>query len=154
MPLSEHEQKVLAELEESLVREDPGLAERVRSETVYKHAGRYCKWSALTFIVGLIMLVGFYSTSVLIGFVGVAVMFGSLVIFERNMRRMGKAGWHDFNRYQEEARTEWRKTRGHKTPQGESSRSHSQSSDGTAGIENAVNDIRDWLRTHFNRRQP
>ena len=47
MPLSEHEQRILAELEESLVRQDPEFAERVRSETVYRHAGRYCKWAAV-----------------------------------------------------------------------------------------------------------
>ena len=95
MPLSEHEQKVLAELEESLVRHDPRFAERVRSETVYRHAGRYCKWAALGFVAGVAIVVAFYSQSVVVGFLGVALMFGSLVVFERNLRRMGRAGWHD-----------------------------------------------------------
>jgi len=52
MPLSEHEQRILAELEESLVRQDPEFAERVRSETVYRHAGRYLKGAAVGFVAG------------------------------------------------------------------------------------------------------
>ena len=64
MPLSDHEQRILAELEESLVRQDPEFAERVRSETVYRHAGRYCKWAAVTFVLGVVILVAFYSKSV------------------------------------------------------------------------------------------
>ena len=95
MPLSDHEQRILAELEESLVRQDPEFAERVRSETVYRHAGRYCKWAAVTFVLGVVILVAFYSKSVLAGFLGVVIMFASAVWFERNLRRMGKAGWHD-----------------------------------------------------------
>lgn len=98
MPLSEHEQRILAELEESLVRQDPGFAERVKSETVYRHAGRYCVWGALTFAIGVAILVAFYSQSVVVGLLGVAVMFVSAVVVERNLRRMGRAGWHDITR--------------------------------------------------------
>ena len=98
MPLSDHEQRILAELEESLVRQDPEFAERVRSETVYRHAGRYCKWAAVTFVLGVVILVAFYSKSVIAGFLGVVIMFASAVWFERNLRRMGRAGWHDLKR--------------------------------------------------------
>ena len=85
MPLSDHEQRILAELEESLVRQDPEFAERVRSETVYRHAGRYCKWAAVTFVLGVVIFVAFYSKSVIAGFVGVVIMFASAVWFERNL---------------------------------------------------------------------
>ena len=40
----------------------------------------------------------FFSFSILIGFLGVALMFGSAVVFEQNLRRMGKAGWRDLTR--------------------------------------------------------
>lgn len=127
MPLSEHEQRILAELEESLVRQDPQFAERVRTKTVYRHAGRQCKWAALGFIAGLAVLVGFYSESVVLGLVGVALMFGSAVVFERNLRRLGKASWHDFTR---------------------SRRSGEQ----PVGIEHALHGTRDWLRSRLRRR--
>src|SRR5580658_628529 len=82
VPLSEHEQRILAELEESLVRQDPDFAERVRTETVYRHAGRYCKWAAVGFVAGIAILIAFYPKSVAVGFLGVALMFSSAVVFE------------------------------------------------------------------------
>jgi len=133
VPLSDHEQRILAELEESLVRQDPEFAERVRSESVYRHAGRYCKWAAVTFVIGVAILVGFYSYSVPLGFIGVIIMFASAVVFERNLRQMGKAGWHDLTRGRD----------------GEQSKAAAASS----GIEGAVTDARDWFRTRFHRRE-
>lgn len=131
MPLSEHEERILAQLEESLVRQDPNFAERVRSETVYRHAGRYCKWSALTFLVGVVVMIGFYSQSVIVGMIGAAIMFGSLVVFERNLRRMGKAGWRDL--------TQKPSDDSHATRPG--------------GLESPVQDAREWFKTHFPRRE-
>ena len=131
VPLSEHEQRILAELEESLVRQDPEFAERVRSETVYRHAGRYCKWAAVGFVAGLAVLVAFYSESVVAGLFGVALMFASAVIFERNLRRMGKAGRHDLTRSLHED-----------APSGSS-----------GGIEGTVHRARGWFRSHFLRRE-
>src|SRR5580704_6030069 len=95
MPLSEHEQRILAELEESLYKQDPDFAERVRSETVYRHAGRHCKWAAVGFVAGVVIVIAFVSVSIFVALLGVAIMFGTAVIFERNLRRMGKAGWRD-----------------------------------------------------------
>jgi hypothetical protein len=132
VPLSEHEQRVLAELEESLVRQDPDFAERVRSETVYRHAGRYCKWAAVGFVAGIAILIAFYPKSVAVGFLGVALMFSSAVVFERNLRRMGKAGWHDLTRSPQKDR-----------PEGEQA----------TGIEGAVVNARTWFRSRF-RREP
>ncbi|MCL4414480.1 MAG: DUF3040 domain-containing protein [Acidimicrobiales bacterium] len=98
MPLSEHEQRVLQELEHALYQDDPAFAHRVRSETVYRHAGRYVKWSVAGFVAGMIVMLAFFSTSVLLGFVGFLIMFLSLVTLWTNLARMGKAGLHDFRR--------------------------------------------------------
>jgi Protein of unknown function (DUF3040) len=130
VPLSEHEQRILAELEDSLVRQDPQFADRVRSETVYRHAGRHCKWAAVGFVLGVVVLVAFYSESLVVGLLGVAIMFVSAVVFERNLRHMGKAGWHDLTRSLHEDH-----------PSGAES-----------GIENAVHGAREWLRTRLFRR--
>jgi predicted histidine transporter YuiF (NhaC family) len=98
VPLSEHEQRILHELEQSLYQEDPDFAERVRSETVYRHAGRHCVWSALVFVAALAFMLATFSSSVALGFVGVVVMFLSGVVFANNARRMGKAGIDDLSR--------------------------------------------------------
>jgi hypothetical protein len=128
VPLSDHEQRILAELEESLTREDPEFAEKVRNESVYRHAGRQAKWAAVTFILGLVLLIWLYPTSVWLGLMGVAVMFVSVVVIQRNLRRMGRASWHDL-------------TRGFQGSQ----------PSGAAGLERNVHDARDWFRHRFRR---
>ncbi|MGH9044309.1 MAG: DUF3040 domain-containing protein [Acidimicrobiales bacterium] len=130
MPLSDHEQRILAQLEESLVRQDPGFVHKVASETVYKHAGRHCKWAGLGFLGGIAVLVVFYPRSVAIGFLGVAIMFICAVFFERNLRRMGKAGWYDLTR----------------TLQKSGGRPDEQ-----PGVEGAMDNARSWLRARFHR---
>jgi hypothetical protein len=122
LPLSEHEQRILHELEQSLYHEDPEFAERVRSETVYRHAGRYCIWSALVFVAALVFMILTFSRSVVLGFIGVVVMFLSGVVFANNARRMGKAGIDDISRSL-----------------------HSRN------LSNAAHDPRDWIRGRFHR---
>ena len=58
------------------------------------------------FVAGIAILVAFYPQSVAVGFLGVALMFASAVVFERNLRRMGKAGWHDLTRSLQKDRPE------------------------------------------------
>jgi hypothetical protein len=124
VPLSEHEQRVLHELEQALYQEDPAFADRVRSESVYRYAGRYLKWSVAGFVAGLVVMLVFFTTSVFIGFLGVLIMFASLVTFWTNVRRMGKAGWEEI---------------------GHSLRAQ--------GIGNALNETRGWLRDRFRRKR-
>ncbi len=98
MPLSEHEQRILHELERSLYQEDPAFAERVRSETVYRHARRHCIWSAVTFVTSFFFMIFTFSSSVAVGFLGVVAMFLSAVVFANNARRLGRAGLDDLSR--------------------------------------------------------
>ena len=129
MPLSEHEQRILAELEESLSRQDPRFADKVANESIYRHASRRCKWAAFVFVLALVGLIAFYSISVFLGLVMVAVMFGSALYFERNLRLMGRAGWHDVTRSLHEE----------------------EHSGASGGIENAVHEARTWFKDRFRR---
>jgi Flp pilus assembly protein TadB len=92
VPLSEHEQRILEQIERNFYQDDPGFADRVRKETVYRHAGRNLKWAGLAFVCGLALLIATFTDSVLLGLLGFLVMLGAAVAFERNLRRMGKAG--------------------------------------------------------------
>lgn len=98
MPLSEHEQRVLHEMEQALYRHDPRFASRVRDESVYRFAGRNLRWSIAGFVAGLAIMVAFFTTSVVVGFLGVALMFVSLVGVAVNLKRMGRAGIDDLTR--------------------------------------------------------
>ena len=100
MPLSEDEQRILQEIEQHFYANDPEFAREVGSTTIYRHAGRNLKWGALGFVAGIVMLVMTLSTSVwglpLLAFAGFMMMLGSAFFFERNLRRMGKAGWEQW----------------------------------------------------------
>lgn len=95
MPLSEHEQRVLQQLEESLKRDDPSFEKKVREANVYREAGRRLRWAVAGFVAGLVVLLVFFTSNLIVGLLGVAIMFGSGVVMERNVRRMGRASIHD-----------------------------------------------------------
>jgi hypothetical protein len=98
MPLSDHEQKILAELEESLSKADPRFAKSVRETNVYSHSLRQVRWAVLGFLVGLVVLIAFFAQYIAVGVAGVALMFVSAVVIERNLRRIGRASWRDITR--------------------------------------------------------
>ena len=98
MPLSEHEQRILNQLEESLSKQDPRFAKSVRETNVYSHGGRRVRWGIAGFVAGLLILVLFFSHSILLGLLGVALMFMSAVVVERNARLLGRASWQDITR--------------------------------------------------------
>ena len=68
-------------------------SDKVRSTTLFRHAGRNLKWSALGFVAGLVLLILSFASNLLLGFGGFLVMLGSAFVFERNLRKMGRAGW-------------------------------------------------------------
>ena len=92
MPLSENEQRILAEIERHLEETDPGLARHVGKQTVYRHAIGSLRWSILGFAVGLVVMVSTLRVHFLVAFVGFLIMLVSALGFERNLRMMGRAG--------------------------------------------------------------
>jgi hypothetical protein len=96
VPLSEDEERILQEIEQQLHATDPRLVREVSSTTVYRHAGRNLKWAALGFLGGLVFMVVTFTTSTLLGVVGFLAMLFSAIAFERNLRKMGKAGWRQW----------------------------------------------------------
>ena len=128
MPLSEHEQRILQELEASLSAQDPGFADKVRNETIYRHAGRRLKWGLLGFVGGLAVLLACFTMSPLLGFVGVAIMFAAALLIHQSLRTMGRASWHDLTRSMTE-----------------------ESPSGAAGVEDRIHDARDWFKDRFRR---
>lgn len=93
MPLSEDERRILAEIERQLEASDPALAREVSETTVYRHALGSIKWSVLGFIAGVALMVGTLQIHFALAFCGFLLMLASALRFERDLRRMGRAGF-------------------------------------------------------------
>ena len=92
MPLSEDEQRILQEIEANLSATDPKLVQQVSDTTLYRHAARMIKWSILGFVAGLVLLVMTFTQVLLLGVAGFLVMLFCLLVIERNVRKIGRAG--------------------------------------------------------------
>ena len=86
MPLSEEE------IEANLTATDPGLVQQVSETTLYRHAARAIKWAVVGFIAGLVLLLFTFTQVLILGVVGFLVMLACLLVIERNVRKLGKAG--------------------------------------------------------------
>jgi hypothetical protein len=93
VPLSEDEQRILHEIERRFYEHDPEYAKSIESTTLYRSLGRNCKWAALGFLAGLIILMVSFASNELLGVFGFIVMLASALWFTQNLRKMGRAGW-------------------------------------------------------------
>jgi len=93
VPLSEHEQRILTEIEQHLYASDPDLARQVGSTTVYSEALRGVRWGIAGVVIGLIASIALLSVHPLLSFfVGFGLMLVSAWHLERNVRRLGRSG--------------------------------------------------------------
>jgi hypothetical protein len=87
MPLSDHEQRILAEIERRLLEEDPKFAHQVGS-SFRAHLARRLKLAVAGFVLGLVVLVvGVTLSYVALGVAGFVIMLASVFLFVRTMRR-------------------------------------------------------------------
>ena len=92
MPLSEHEQRLLEQIERALYAEDPKFASAVRASDPRNRARRRLWLSGLLFIVGITMLfagviVG-QQGGTIVGLAGFLIMFGAAVLAATSWKRM------------------------------------------------------------------
>jgi hypothetical protein len=92
VPLSEDEERILHEIAQQFYADDPEFAREVGETTLYTHTVRRMKWSGFGFVAGVVFLIATLSTNYLLAFVGFLAMLGCALYFERNLRKLGKAG--------------------------------------------------------------
>jgi ABC-type bacteriocin/lantibiotic exporter with double-glycine peptidase domain len=89
MPLSEHEQRILEEIERRLAEEDPRLVQSVARATVASHAWRRVRWGLVAFLLGFVMLLLFVA-NMWFAVGGFAVMLGSGLLVYHYLKRMSR----------------------------------------------------------------
>ena len=93
MPLSEHEQRLLEQMERALYAEDPKFASALRGHDLRGRYRRRAVLGGLGVLVGLTLLpVGIASKAVLVSVVGFLVMLGSAFFAVSSWRRAPAAG--------------------------------------------------------------
>ncbi|OMH33213.1 DUF3040 domain-containing protein [Tersicoccus sp. Bi-70] len=87
MPLSEHEQRLLEQLEQQLHNEDPKLASTLGSGTTRSLAARHIVLGSLVAVVGiLVLLFGISSQIIVLGVLGFLIM-GAGIYWASSRRR-------------------------------------------------------------------
>ncbi len=87
MPLSEHEQRLLEQMERALYAEDPKFASSLRSAVPRPGGRRRAAIGVLTAIVGVGLLITGAATSLIpIGVIGFLVMLGGTVLVVTTLR--------------------------------------------------------------------
>ena len=93
MPLSEHEQRLLDQIERALYQEDPKFASTVRATDLRTHMRRRLRRAALVLVLGFAILLtglitGRGALGGVIGVAGFVVMVGALLLAMTSWRRL------------------------------------------------------------------
>ena len=92
VPLSEHEQRVLRQIERQL-QQEKGFGRPLRVPADARDAARNAKRAALGFFVGLVALLGSFASSWVVGLVGFVIMLGAAAVFVQCLRRLAHERW-------------------------------------------------------------
>ena len=89
MPLSEHEQRMLDEIERALYAEDPKFASVVRSSDLRSHQRRRIRRAAVLLVLGLVALVaGAVVQQIALGIAGFVAMLVAALVMMRGVQRL------------------------------------------------------------------
>ena len=89
MPLSEHEQRILEEIERRLAEEDPRLVKSVSESSVASHAMRRIRWGVVGFVLGFLVFL-FFFFNIWYAVAGFALMLASALLAYHYLKRMGR----------------------------------------------------------------
>jgi hypothetical protein len=98
MPLSEDDQRIFREIEQTFYDHDPEFARRVsESPSVVSHSTRNMKLAVGGLLVGLVVLFVLLPVSPIASFCGFLLMVASGYVFVDNARKAGKVGLASLN---------------------------------------------------------
>ncbi len=93
MPLSEHEQRILDEIEKNLYQEDPRFARDVGRREPRFSVGNRVRLGKIMFILGFAFLIGFFvSRWLFVGVLSFGCMVGGIVLVAGSIRGVTVAG--------------------------------------------------------------
>lgn len=91
MPLSEEEQRILAQIEANLLASDPDLARHVGSGKLSADTKRRLRLAALGFVIALVASVLLLSVNFVLAFAAFLAAFAAVVYVHNDIRALGRA---------------------------------------------------------------
>lgn len=92
--LSDNEQRILRQIEEQL-ETDTRFAQAVSPAGLYRHSARTVRWAVLGVLMSLVATVALLQVHFMLAFVGFLGMLFFVLVIERQLRAIGKAGIQD-----------------------------------------------------------
>jgi uncharacterized membrane protein YgcG len=89
VPLSEHEQRLLDQIERALYQDDPKFASTVRSSDLRTHMKRRLRRAAVILVIGFVLLLAGVVTNWVVGIAGFVVMLAALLLALSSWKRLG-----------------------------------------------------------------
>jgi hypothetical protein len=86
MPLDDHEQKILAEIERQLSAEDPDLVRKVQN--IAKPSQARARLALIGVVVGLAVVIFFFADNTLFALVGFGILVGSATVLVPAVRSL------------------------------------------------------------------
>lgn len=87
MPLDDREQRILEEIERQFYQDDAKLAEMVRDAKVASASRARLKWAVVGLVVGLTLMVGFFTRMTLVALLGFGIMVLSAASLAGSLKR-------------------------------------------------------------------
>ncbi len=112
MPLNDKEQKILDEIERQFLQDDPKLARAVRTADAGDAFRRSAQLSAAGFILGLALMLIFFTSNTLVAMIGFVMMVAAASVFVVGIRRrtMGPStGSLGMDAWADRLRSKWRR---------------------------------------------
>ena len=92
MPLSEHEQRLLEQMERALMAEDPKLADTLSGSSTIRIHRRRAAIAGLGFVIGVVVLLVGVQVHPAVSVLGFLLMLGAALIGINSWRRVGDDG--------------------------------------------------------------
>ncbi|MGH2820224.1 MAG: DUF3040 domain-containing protein [Actinomycetota bacterium] len=116
MPLSEHEQKILQEIERNLYQEDPSFARGVRGRRRRFSEAVRARLGIVVFVVGIAAMFAFFISGgdLILGVIAFAAMLCGIVLFANSVKGLFTGGPQErlsrlFKGWEERARQRYKK---------------------------------------------
>lgn len=99
MALSDHEEKILKQIEAGIRKSDPGLAQHVEQTNIYKYSGKKIALSVMALIALLALIIITFTNALPIAFIAFILMIVVGISLANHIVKIGRASVDEAREY-------------------------------------------------------